>query len=191
LYWITGDERFREYAFRLADYYLLHEDMTQHDSIRLRDHGCEVLSGLSEAYFIASKEDPQRHDQYQEPLYAILDNILAKGINEDGMMPSTYNPKTGAQDWARISDGWGYVYNAFLTVAEVDGERRYEEAVRHALENAPKYVTADWEGGSADGYADAIEGALNMLNRLPVDAGFEFVEKSVPYILEKQRPDGI
>jgi hypothetical protein len=191
LYWLTGDEEIKARAFRLADYYLLHDDLTQHDRIRLRDHGCEILSGLSEAYFIASREDAPRHAQYKGPLYKILDNILEKGVNDDGMMPSAYNPKTGEQDWGLISDGWGYVYNAFLTVAQTDGEQRYEDAVRHALENAHKYIDADWERGSADGYADAIEGALNMLNRIPVANGFEFVEKSVPFILEKQRPDGI
>ena len=191
MYWLTGDDRFKDWAFRLADYYLLHDDFTRHDSIKLRDHGCEVINGLSEAYCIASRVDPQRHDQYQAPFYAILDNILEKGVNEDGMMPSSYNPKTGEQDWGRINDSWGYVYNAFLTVAMIDGVQRYEDAVRHALENVYKYVDADWEGGSADGYADSIEGALNMLNRIPVDSGFEFVDKSLPFILAKQRPDGI
>ena len=76
LYWITGEERFREWAFRLADYYLLHEDLTERDSIRLRDHGSEILSGLSEAYLIAALKDKERHERYQEPLYRLLDNIL-------------------------------------------------------------------------------------------------------------------
>ena len=191
LYWLTGDPDMKAWAFRLADYYLLYHDLLQEDRIRLRDHGCEILSGLSEAYFIASKEDPDRHARYREPLYRILDDILAKGVNEDGMMPNWYSPKTGERDGATVSDGWGYVYNAFLTVAQTDGETRYADAVRHALENVHKYLETDWERGSADGYADSIEGGLNMLNRIPVATGFDWVEKSVPYILAKQRPDGI
>lgn len=191
LYWLTGDPEIKAWSFRLADYYLLHHDLLQEERIRLRDHGCEILSGLSEAYFIASKEDPERHERYREPLYRILDDILAKGVNEDGMMPNWYNPKTGEKDAGTVSDGWGYVYNTFLTVAEVDGEKRYEDAVRHALENIHKYLETDWERGSADGYADSIEGGLNMLNRIPVASAFDWVEKSVPYILAKQRPDGI
>ncbi len=191
LYWLTGDPDLKEWAFRLSDYYLLHHDLLQEDRIRLRDHGCEVLSGLSEAYFIASKEDSDRFTQYRDPMHRILDNVLEKGVDEDGMMPNWYNPKTGEQDQGGISDGWGYVYNAFLTVAEVDGETRYEDAVRHALENIHKYLDADWEHGSADGYADSIEGGLNMLNRIPVASAFDWVDKSVPYILAKQQPDGI
>jgi len=191
LYWLTGDPEIKAWAFRLSDYYLLHHDLLQEERMRLRDHGCEILSGLSEAYFIASKEDPERHAKYREPLYRILDDILAKGVNEDGMMWNWYSPKTGENAGGNVSDGWGYVYNAFLTVAEVDAEKRYEEPVRHALENIHKYLEMDWERGSADGYSDSIEGGLNMLNRIPVASGFEWVEKSVPYILAKQRPDGI
>ena len=162
MYWRTGDPRFKTWCFRLADLYLLHDYLLDHARIRLRDHGCEVLSGLSEAYVIAAREDPERHQRYRAPLHAILDDILEHAVNEDGMMPNTYRPRRAAEWDGGISDGWGYVYNAFLTVAEIDDVPRYRDAVRHALRRVHRYLDAEWEGRPADGYADTVEGALNL-----------------------------
>jgi hypothetical protein len=120
-----------------------------------------------------------------------LDDILEHAVNDDGMMPNTYRPRSSAGIDKGISDGWGYVYNAYLTVAEVDDVPRYRQAVRHALENIHKYLDANWEGGGADGYADSVEGALNLLNRIPVASAFDWADQSVLKIFEKQRDDGI
>ena len=90
-----------------------------------------------------------------------------------------------------ISDGWGYVYNAFLTVAEIDDVPRYREAVRHALRQVHKYLEAQWEGRPADGYADTVEGALNLLNRIPVESAFDWAEQTMQRLWSLQRPDGI
>jgi len=191
VYWRTGDPRFKEWCFRLADLYLLHDHLLDHPRIRLRDHGCEVLSGLSEAYLIAAREDPERHRRYRAPLHAILDDILEHAVNEDGMMPNTYRPRRSGETDGGISDGWGYVYNAFLTVAEIDEVPRYREAVRHALRQVHKYLEAQWEGRPADGYADTVEGALNLLNRIPVESAFDWAEQTMHRLWSLQRPDGI
>lgn len=191
LYWNSGDPWYKEQCFRLADRYLFERPVASMETIRLRDHGCEVIGGLSEIYVIAAREDADRHERYRPALYALLDLIMEKGINEDGMMPEWFNPKSGEQQWERVSDGWGYVYDAFLTVALVDNNERYRNAVLHALNNIHKYLGADWEGGSADGYADSIEGALNLLNRLPVVNAFEWVDQSMWHVFDRQRSDGI
>lgn len=191
MYWRTGDARFKTWCFRLADLYLLHNPLLDHPQIRLRDHGCEVISGLSEAYLIAAREDTARHAQYRKPLHGILDDILEHAVNEHGMMPNTYRPRTVEGRDTGISDGWGYVYNAYLTVAEIDDVPSYRDAVRHALENLHLYLDADWERGGADGYADSVEGALNLLNRMPVASAFEWADQSIRKIWEKQRDDGI
>jgi len=191
MYWRTGDERFKIWCFRLADHYLLHHHLLDHPQIRLRDHGCEVISGLSEAYLIAAREDPTRQQRYRQPLHSILDDILQHAVNPDGMMPNTYRPRSSEGKDPGISDGWGYVYNAFLTVATIDQAPRFRQAVQHALQNIHKYLDADWERGGADGYADSVEGALNLLNRLPVPSAFEWADQSIRRIWAKQRPDGI
>ena len=53
LYWMTGNEKYRTWAFRLADYYFAEHNPVEAEQLRLRDHGCEVISGLAEVYFLA------------------------------------------------------------------------------------------------------------------------------------------
>lgn len=195
LYWATGDEDYRTWAFRMADFYLLHHDLLAGDNLRLRDHGCEIIGGLSEACLIASREDPQRWEKYRPKMTAILDRVLEVGVNPDGMMYNAVNPRTGTTIDGNLSDGWGYVYNAFLTIAAITGDNRYREPVTRALSNLNKYRGYTWEGSQtnvgADGYADSIESALNLLARLPDAGAFEWVDSEIEFIFKKQRPDGI
>lgn len=191
LYWITKDPWYKERCFDLANYFLFDEPLVQRSSLRLKDHGCEIIGGLSEVYVIAAQEDPPLHSRYRPAIHTLLDAILDKGTNELGMMPEGFNPQTGEWLGSGPNDNWGYVYNAFLTVAEVDNIEKYRGAVRHALTNIHKHLGVSWDGGSADGYADSVEGALNLLNRLPVPSAFEWVEQSLWHIFAKQREDGI
>jgi hypothetical protein len=191
LYWMTGDVRYKERCFRLADRYLLEKPVIEFEHVPLRDHGCEVIGGLSEVYVIAAREDKERHARYHPAMNKLLNAICKKGMNEDGMMPNWFNPDTGEQDWTRTSDGWGYVYDAFLTVAEVEQDENLRNIVVHALKNVHKYLGTDWDGGTVDGHADSIEGALNLLNRLPVCSAFQWVDQSMWHIYAKQRQDGI
>ena len=192
LYWLTGKPEYKQWAFRYADYYFLHADLLAGSVLRLRDHGCEILGGLSEAYVIAAREDPERHARYGRALHAILDRILEIGLNEHGMMFNAVDPRSGEVSSGGLSDGWGYVYNAYLTVADLDDLPRYRAAVQKALENIHHYAAYSWEGQhGADGYADSIEGAINLLNRIPVESARQWVHAEIQHIFEKQRPDGI
>jgi len=191
LQWMTGEEKYREWVFRLADYYFLHEDLLKEERLQLDDHACEIIGGLSEAYLVAAKRDATRWKIYRPKMHAILDRVLEVGRNEDGLLWHTVNPVTGEVLNDDLTDNWGYNYNAFLTVAELDGVERYREAVRKVLGNMHKYVDFPWESGGADGLADSIEGGINLLNRVPVKAGFEWVEASMETLLAKQGADGI
>ncbi|UCD28136.1 MAG: hypothetical protein JSV03_13725, partial [Planctomycetota bacterium] len=131
-------------------------------------------------------------EQYRPVMHALLDCILNFGINADGMMFIIINPKTGEVTHKILSDGWGYVYNAFLTAAEVDGDERYRQPVTHVLNNIHKYIGSEWEGlGGADQYADSIEGAINLLNRIPVASAMTWVDEQIKYIFDTQHHDGI
>lgn len=191
LYWMTGDDQYKQWCFRLADHYLLHDSLIKKDSLRLGDHGCEILGGLSEAYLIAAHQDPDRRQRYKPEMYAVLDNILKYGVNEDGFMYNVYNPRTGEVVNKDLSDGWGYVYNAFLTVAMVDGENLYRDAVAKALSNLHKYMTYPWEKGSADDLADPLESAINLIARVPTDAAVKWIDTRINTLFERQRDDGI
>jgi hypothetical protein len=193
LYWLTGNKTYKEWCLRLSDYYLLHQSLLDRDELWLRDHNCEIICGLSEAYYLASREDQVRWDKYKPKLHALLDAILASGTNEDFLLFNWFSPKTSkrADD---LSDGWGYVYDAFCTVGNVDDEKRYLKAVEQALTNVHKYHGYSWEKNNsfaADGFADSIEGALNLLSRIPVNSAFEWVDSEIKYILDRQRHDGI
>ncbi|MCA9433361.1 MAG: hypothetical protein KC940_22775, partial [Candidatus Omnitrophica bacterium] len=191
LYWKNRDERMKSRLFRLADYYLLEKDLMEEDSIRLDDHGCEVIGGLSEAYYIASIEDPKRHAEYKPKMHRILDRVLEVGANVDGLLYNRVNPKTGEIQDDDLTDNWGYNYNAFLLVSQIDEEPRYREAVEKVLSNIHKYLDFQWERGSADGYADSIEGGINLSNRIPTESALQWIDDSMKILLAKQQPDGI
>ena len=191
LYWMTGDQDYKDWAFRLADQYLLHSSLLDRDRIGLRDHGSEIIGGLSEACVIACYDDPQRWQKYRPGIRAVLDRILEIGTNPDGLLFNAVNPKTGEVLSRGLADTWGYVYNAYLTIASIGNEVRYREAAARALSNIHKHKDYDWENGSADGYADSIESALNLLNRIPSESALEWMDQSMEHIFSKQRTDGI
>ncbi len=191
LYWMTKEEKYRETAFRYADYFLLHAHPCDNNRLSLDDHGCEVIGGLSEVYLIASYTDKERHQRYKKPIYRLLDRILEVGRNENGLFHMLIDPVEGKVLRDELTDNWGYDYNAFLTVDLVDEHAPYRQAVRFALENVHNHSDYQWEGGGADGFADSIESGLNLLNRIPVPSGFGWVDYSTEVMLKKQRPDGV
>jgi len=74
--------------------------------------------------------------------------------------------KTGDIVNSGIVDNWGYIYNAYYTVFLVDKKTEYREAVIKPFKNlSQKYHIFNWEGGSSDGFADAIESGINLFNR--------------------------
>ena len=54
-------------------------------TLRLRDHGNEVVSGLTELYATLLKVQPAKAAAYRAPIHEMLDRILAVGRNEDGL----------------------------------------------------------------------------------------------------------
>lgn len=193
LFWLTGDRKFLDWAVRLGDFYLLGTNHPTRDLQRLHlvDHGCEVVNGLSELYFAVSRVWPEKQRAYGPPLHAIYDAILAQGRNEHGLLYEWFEPGTGAHSQA-ICDTWGYVLDGFYTLYLVDGTAAYRAAAQQALASLlPHYTGFRWQGGSADGYADAIEGAINLLNRLPDPAAAAWVEAEMRVMWSKQQTNGV
>jgi hypothetical protein len=89
-----------------------------------------------------------------------------------------------------LSDNWGYVYGAVYTHYQVTGEERYREAVRRVLRSLPRYRGHDWERGSHDGYADAIESAIYLVNREPVPEALDWIETETERLMAFQQADG-
>ena len=194
IYWMTGDSKYLEYAIRLGDYCLLgnNHPTRNYKVLRLRDHGCEIVSGLCELYATVSFADPAKRETYKAPIHEMLDRILETGRNEDGLFYNMIDPIKGVPVNSGIADNFGYTLNGFYTVYLLDKEERFRTPVLKAngVLNE-KYRNYAWEGTSADGYADAIEGALNLYTREPQDETKEWLDSEIRVMWEKQQASGI
>ena len=163
--------KYLDWADRLADYYFADEDFTV---TRLRAHGCEIIGGLGLLHAVETTHRPERAKQYEARLRKVYDTILAQGCNDDGMMYDRLGKREG-----RLSDGWGYNYAGYLCFDMATGTDTYRPHIAATLKNTmkPQYENYPWEGESIDGYADSIEGALYLLNRVPVSEGFAWVDR--------------
>lgn len=194
VYWMTGKEKYLEYAIRLGDYYLLGENHPTRDfeKLRLRDHGCEIVSGLTELYATVCYARHEKYEEYKSHIHEMLDRILEVGQNEHSLFFNNVNPKTGETIGEGIADTWGYTYNGFYTVYLLDKTEKYHQAVIKGLNSLyDNYRNYNWERGSADGYADAIEGAINLFNREPIPSVADWIDSEIKVMWEKQQPDGI
>jgi hypothetical protein len=198
LYWFTGNRKYLDWAIRLGDYYLLgsHHPTRNRHELKLRDHGCEFICGLTELYATVSVARPEKKLAYQRPIQVMLDRILEVGRNEDGFLYNRINPRTGEvirEEGVDIADNWGYTYNGFYTVYLLDGTARYRVETRKVLESLKKpiYHNFDWENGSHDGFSDSIEGAINLYNFEPVRAAADWIDTEIQILWSKQQPDGI
>lgn len=174
LYTMTGEEKFLTWAERLGDYYLSKGDFVP---TRLRDHGCEIIGGLGLLLGVESRVNPQKAKKYAKSIKYMLDQILLRGLNADGIMINTISNEPGPHE-GRLSDGWGYNYVGNLCYDMAVGKNVYRRQVRQTLRNLakPMYKNYQWEGSSIDGFADSIEGAIYLLNRVPVEEGFAWVD---------------
>lgn len=193
VYWLTGDRQYLDWALEIGDFYLLGErDLSRVDYLRLRDHGCEVIAGLSELYVTLHFSDPERKPAYTPGLYRLLDRILEVGRNGDGLFYNAINPATGEVHDSGVADTWGYTFNAYYSVYLVDGREDYRQAFLDCLEPLNrKYRGYAWEGESHDGYADALESGINLYNREAVPALKEWIDSEMRVMWGMQREDGI
>ena len=189
LYWMTREARYLEYATRLGDYYLLdaHHPTRDFTTLRLRDHGNEVIAGLTELYATLLKVQPQKAVAYRAPIHEMLDRILVVGRNEDGLFYNSIDPKAGKPVSAGIADNFGYVLNGYYTMYQLDGTAAYRDAVRKALGALDgKYRGFNWENLGQDGDADAIEGAMYLYNREPVPSAAAWMDYQIRWMWSKQ-----
>jgi hypothetical protein len=192
-YWFTGDRKYLDWAVRLGDYYLLGTNHPTRNlkELRLMDHGCEVINGLSELYVATSHALPEKRQAYTQPLHEIFDQILDLGRNEDGLLYTVIYPQTHSHS-SQLCDTWGYNLDGFYTVYLLDDTQPYREAVRKALGGLKgKYVGAPWADKSADGYADSIEGAINLFNREPVPSAADWIDSQIRLMWSIQKADGV
>ncbi len=213
LHTMTGDPRHLAWARRIGDAYVEEVlpgnhgvpstkwDFVNHagePQLRLRDHGNELIVGLTLLFALESDLQSERAARYAPVVKTMLDKVLASA-NPDGMLYNQVDARTLAPIDRTLSDNWGYVYGAMYTFYQVTGDVAYRDAVRRVLTNLPKYPAHVWEPrpkdpslpfGSFDGYADTIESALYLVNREPVPEALAWIESETTRMLAMQRADG-
>jgi hypothetical protein len=193
LFWFTGDRKHLDWGIRLGDYFLLGTNHpTRLDTpLAFSDHGCEVVNGLSELYVACAHAAPEKREQYRAPLHEMYDAILAKALDEHGLVRSLVNMKTGEHN-NKLTDNWGYNLDGVYTVYLMDGTEAYRGAVRRALGSLLEhYVGYPWQGGGMDGYADSIEGAIALLNREYDESAAAWLDSEIHTLWKKQRTNGL
>lgn len=215
-YLATGDERYYAMADRIGRSYV--EDMmpktewlpvNQWDFIknqpidrrrlRLSDHGNEIVAGLVSWELVESLRNEPDAPAHRHVIELMLDRMLGKGRNPDSFWYRVIEIPEGIVDQGGLSDNWGYLYQAFMTQAQLertlpdgDIERagHYEQAVVEALHALPKYPYYQWQRGEMDGYADSIEGALDLLPRIPDAGASAWVDEQAAVLFGFQHADG-
>jgi hypothetical protein len=129
--------------------------------------------------------------EYDPPLHDMLDRILEIGRNPDNLFYVHVNPQTGTHLDDNLADTWGYILNDYYTVYLIDGTVSYRQAVLDVFTNLDKYKNYNWERGSMDGYADAIEGALTLYNREPVFTVAQWIDSEIKVMWKYQKPSGL
>jgi hypothetical protein len=207
---MTGDPRFLEWARRIGDAYIDEVlpgnsgvpaskwNFTTHSGdghLRLRDHGNETVVGLTMLFTLEQAMRTPRAERYAPVIRRMLERILSSA-NADGLLYNEIDATTLAPIDDGLSDNWGYVYGAVYAFYQATGETRFRDAVRHVLATLPTYRNYVWEPreglrlGSFDGYADAIESAIYLVNREPVAEAFDWIDSEVDVMLRMQRPNG-
>lgn len=199
VYWMTDNKKYLNWAIKIADQYLLQTDFSKTDYLRLRDHGCEIIGGLSELFLTLHRLEHPKVKDYRPPLYRLLDRILVYGRNADGLFYNAINLKTQTPVDDRIADTWGYILNAYYTTWLVDQKVEYIRAVRKPFKALNlNYRNYNWEPGaqrgplgSHDGYADAIESGINLFNRENDPDLRSWIDSEIKVMFGMQQPDGI
>ncbi len=183
LFRMSGERKFLQWAERLAAYYLSGDRFVPQT---LDDHGDEIIGGLGLFLGVLSEENPQKAKKYRAAIRYMLDEIIERGTNKDGLF---YNSLGGS---GSLSDNWGYNYVAHLCYDMVLGESVYRSRIKQTLRHLgkPKYADYPWEGGNhPDGYGDSIEGGIYMVNHLPVEQGLEWVDREAMKSLVPPAPN--
>jgi len=193
IYWMTGEKKYLEWAIRIGDYYLLGKNHpTRYGTmLKLRDHGCEIISGLCELYATVHFALPGKKQAYQQPIHEMLDRILEVGRNKDGLFYNMINFKEGKKITKSLADTWGYTLNGYYTVYLIDKTESYKAAVLKALNNLHHYNFRSWGNETMDSIADTIEGALNLYNREPVPSVANWMDNGIRELWNRQKPDGL
>lgn len=177
---LPEDARFRPPAEAISDRY----------PFRLSDHGGEIISGLTELYFLERMLDRPQTDRYRQPLQEFLDRLLSIGRTGEGLWVHSVLVDTLQPFDTRPSDTWGYNLVGFQTFDLAEGTHRYSDEIERMMRAVAGTHSLDWEEGRADGYADTVESMLYLLPWYDIPEAHRWVDDEIEVMFLKQRDDG-
>lgn len=205
LYAMTREQRYLDMLLTIADAYCFEVipatggipayrwDFGKHtavaDAFSLNDHGNEIVLGLVEAYISAKSFAPERAERYRPPLLRMVGQLLSKARNNDGMWVGEVRATTGQVLQPATPDTWGYTLCGVLALARAADSPELRDEVVRAVESLRKPVYANWSG--ADSYADSVEGAILLQNRLGMSVVDSWLDTVLPILFAHQKDSGI
>lgn len=199
LFWFTGETYYLNWGIQIAEEFLFINPIIYSEVLNLRDHGGEIVNGLCELYIALYFTNHQLKKSFKDSLIKLLDRILEVGRNDSGFFFNRINPLSGEIINDGIADTWGYILNGYYTIWKLEKVDRYHEAVMQVFGNLNLYENYGWEvnrnfpenKGSADGYADAIESAINLYNRESIEEEHNWIDSQIKIMWSKQQSTGI
>ena len=207
LYWATQKSEFLQMAERIAEAYLFdilpnNQYLPASDwnfskgepaspDFILRDHGNEIIAGLTELYFLEKMQGRPQAARYREPLKRFLDRLLVVGRTKDGLWHNSVHTKTHEPLDRGVVDTWGYILNAYHIFDLAEGTSTYAEEIRRAMRAAAARRSYNWEEKVPhDGYADAIESMLYLVPWFDVREFHHWVDDEIEVMFHMQSPSG-
>lgn len=191
-YWRTGEERYLEAALRIGDHYLRADLPTRRSGrLRMRNRSSELFAGLAELYTTTAVARPAWRALVRPAVHEMFNRLLAVGRNEDGLVYDIFEPISGSHVDG-LADTFGIPLGAAYAVHRLDGVPPYRDAVKQVLEALPlRYGEFNWEGDSANGLADALQGALGLVRFEPDPTAEAWLEQQARRLWSKQKDSGI
>ena len=125
-------------------------------------------------------------------MHEMFDRILAKGRNEDGLLYVWFNPQTGEHSHGPLRH-LGLRLRRLLHALAARQDRGLPRRRAQGPGQSARANTSAPAGPtqSADGFADSIEGAINLFNREPVASAADWIDSQTRMMWAIQKPDGI
>lgn len=205
-YWATQKDEYLQMAERIAEAYLFDifpnnqylpasdwnfaQGEPASSYFSFRDHGSEIIAGLTELYLLEKTQGRPQAARYREALKRFLDLILVVGRTEDGLWHNTVDIKTHEPLDKYVVDTWGYILSAYQMFDIAEGTSIYADEIKRTMRAAAARKSFAWEGQHHDGYADAIESMLYLLPWFDISECHHWVDDEIGVMFRMQSPSG-
>lgn len=185
LYAISGKGEYLRAAEEIADA-VLFDRRRAIQSVRFRDHGCELVPGLGELFVLECKLGRPKARRYHVPMRELLDRTLQTGAHPaTGLLCGSSKSDGGDVEWLQPPDTWGYVLFAYENYDRGTGEARYRAAIEKPLRwlvanyrNYPSLKNTLWpRSHNSDTWSDSHESMIVLWNRYQhVEGVFDWLD---------------